>query len=181
MKYRVLQPFVSPLQGAYHKVGDVIDFRDYWSSGFVGGLLNHGFIEKLKDESWKPEDGDNYWFVFSDGDIGYNIWRGNDMVHQSRLDMGNCFQSEEEAEKARGWLKAFKVLRDDTKGFKPDWKSEEQGKWEIYYDAGAGEFCVHLQATVNDSLIYFATEEDAAESIKNHEKEWLVYLNVEEA
>lgn len=185
MKYRVLQPFVSPLQGAYHKVGDEIVVPDFQINVFEASLVQHGFIEKIKDEPWKPKEWDDYYIISEYGGVTTDTWHNiqKDTDHQA---IGNFFQTKEQAAKARDWLEAFKALRDDTKGFKPDWRDKEQPKWQVYFDiyCGDGGRLGELQAKderfYHDSIIYFATETDAKESIKKHRKEWYTYFNIEE-
>ena len=94
--------------------------------------------------------------------------------------IGNYFQTPEEAEKAVNWLKAFAVLRDDTKGFKPDWGDSEQDKWFVFYDHVSRCLWSDSSFTCQGKNLYFASEDEANDSIKNHKREWLTFFGVEE-
>ena len=131
---------------------------------------------------WHLEEGDEYYSIASDGFITTEIYH---LSTQSEDDMrrkiGNAFLTKKEAEKELTRRKAKVILERDTKGFKPNWKNKYQDKYEVLYDY---EF---YKLVVDDSVnmpshpsLWFATEEDAKESIKNHEKEWKIYLGVEE-
>lgn len=186
MNYKVLKEFISP-SGEYCEEETIVGFHDDCPQSFLVGLLAKGFIEKIKDEPWKPKSGDTYYYTDSCGDVySEGHFASGNMNDCARLTMGNCFQTKEQAEKAVAWLKAFKVLRDDTKGFKPNWRDKEQPKWQVYFDiyCGDGGRLGELQAEderfYHDSIIYFATEAEAEESIKKHEKEWLTFLGIGE-
>ena len=117
--------------------------------------------------------------MWNDGGVYYDYDDKTD-VDDGRYEFGNYFKTEEEAQKASGWLKAFAVLRDDTKGFKPDWENSDQDKWYVYYDHREKELTANLVWTQQGEPLHFATEEDAEASIKNHEREWLAFYEVEE-
>ena len=53
--------------------------------------------KKSKPKVWKPEYGDWYWYISSDGQV-YNCEWENDRIDQERYSMGNCFRTKEEAE-----------------------------------------------------------------------------------
>lgn len=162
-------------EGCKHWKTNVIAYHRKTLGKFPNILAD--WFEEIKDEPWKPKDRQRYYYISDTAKVCATYWIGNNI--NGSVEIGNCFQTKEQAEKAVEWLKAFKVLRDDTKGFKPDWKSEEQSKWTVYYDSEEGVFHVHLQPITNDSLIYFATEADAEKSIENHRKEWLTFFGVD--
>lgn len=183
MKYKVLKDFISPYNLGVFKVGEAWGIAEDARKAtelVVSVLLKHGFIEEIKDEPWEPKEGEPFYWLTSSGYIMGSINPDYSTIvrNASEIKIGNCFRTEEQAQKAVEWLKAFKVLRDDTKGFKPDWNGEGREKWTVYYDSGEGGLDTHLQFTTNDSLIYFATEADAKESISNHEKEWRQFLSL---
>lgn len=77
------------------------------------------WFEKIEDAGpWRPKDGERYWTISGLGDCHEASWNDNGL-DLARYDIGNYFKTREDAVKATEWLKAFKVLRDDTKGFKP--------------------------------------------------------------
>lgn len=94
--------------------------------------------------------------------------------------IGLTFKTEEEAKKHIEYLKAKTIIKQDTKGFKPNWNNLEQirfyGRWDF-------QFKIPFRATSftqKDATIYFKTVEDIEESFKKHPKEWKTYLTYEQ-
>lgn len=77
---------------------------------------------KLSDlEEWEDyEEPKEYWFIDEYGmvqqEIDYYYDENKSAVHDKRLEIGNCFETEEKAKKAVEKLKAWKRLED--KGFR---------------------------------------------------------------
>ena len=139
------------------------------------------WFEEVKDErSYKPTRGDWYDWIDSCGSPYDSLWDG-DVEDCARLKIGNVFRTEEEANEAAKWLKARKILFDDTRGFKPDWTNEKERKYSARYNHNAGTLVVAdmtvLQASPGP---FFSAAEYAKGSIKRHEEEWKIYLGVEE-
>lgn len=134
---------------------------------------------KEDPESWKPKEGDEYWYIKAFGSVRSET-RADDGFDRAANEIGNVFRTEEEAEKAIEWLKARKVLFDDAKGFKPNWKDDQEYKWSVVWDGyGIRLFADFHFSETSSPGPYFATREDAKASIKAHEKEWKIYLGVE--
>lgn len=143
-------------------------------------ILDSGWFEEIPESRrWRAGEGERYWCVQSDGEKADDYEDKMD-VDDLRYELGNYFKTEEEAQKAANWLKAFTVLRDDTKGFKPDWENDEQAKWYVLYDHGHGRLGEDWYVSLQKSIIHFATQDDALESIKKHEREWKIFYGVEE-
>ena len=121
-------------------------------------LMKHGqeLLEKMKEECfadvskkvkhWKPKDGDIYYGVMGDGTIKSIIW-DNDVVDCGYYKMGNCFKTEEEAQKEFDCRRAEQELLDmvDAK------MSDENRKWLIEYDPRGPVFYP------NDTFFHFTT------------------------
>lgn len=93
--------------------------------------------------------------------------------------VGNCFETREEAEKHLEYLKSKAIIKQDTKGFTPDWHNVYELKFYGYYDTeddALSEAWVH---TVKRSIIYFKSVEDIKESFEAHPEEWKTYLTYE--
>ena len=123
------------------------------------------------------EDGFYTWYCPSDEFEDY----GKKLKHH--IEVGWAFEAEQEAKEYLEWLKARVVLLEDTKGFKPDWKDKNQMKWhvEYYNEHMDNKFYIYGDSVYQVSeTIYFKRKKDAVNSIKNHEKEWKIYLGVEE-
>lgn len=134
---------------------------------------------------WEPKEGDWYYYVnyYDPGtSVDYVRW-ADDEYDRAALSIGNVYKTENEAEKAAEWLKARKVLFDDAKGFKPNWKDAQEPKWSVvWYWVGIHKGLVidYDNSETYGPGPFFATVEDAEASIKAHEKEWKIYLGVEE-
>lgn len=142
-------------------------------------ILTDWFEEIKEPTRWKPETDQKYYSLDSNGFVHNNIW-ADDSIDSSRFKIGNCFQTEEEAEKVKEYLKALAVVRGDaTSEF-------VKGKcnWYVFYDFVAG----YLNSDYNFSVIkngifclpYFASEEEARRSIELHKNEWLTIFGIEE-
>lgn len=92
--------------------------------------------------------------------------------------VGNYFETRDEAEKYLEYLKAKAIIKEDTKGFKPNWKNCEN-KYYGYWDSGKNSFDYLVSYITKYSDICFKTEEDIEESLKKHPEEWKAYLTYE--
>lgn len=184
MKYRALKDFVG-YNGHFFKAGELVDYSDVDPhyvplQNLIASLLKFGFIEEIKDEPWEPEYEHLYSYVSDSGLFRQSVWV-DCTEDRNRFDLGNCFENNIQAAKWCKWLKTFKVLRDDTKGFKPDWK-DCLYKYTVVCDYQAkNELLVRVNSYEQESIIYFATEADAKESIKKHRSEWLTFFRMEES
>ena len=142
-------------------------------------ILTDWFEEINESTRWKPEADQKYYFSDNDGSVGYNRWDG-DHIDRNRFEIGNCFQTKEEAKRVAEYLKALAVVRGDatTKFVNGEYN------WYVYFDIENG---LLLLDTTSYSILngvfglpYFATEEDAKRSIELHKNEWLAIFGIEE-
>lgn len=107
-------------------------------------------------------------------------------VIENLKSLGLLFKTEEEAEEYLEFLKAKEVIKQDTKGFKPNWNDTKQIKYSCFYDEDrfTGHRCVkpviEKTSTKMGALIYFKSEEDIKESLEKHPEEWRTYLFYEQ-
>lgn len=80
-------------------------------------ILTDWFEEIKEPTRWKPELGYKYYLSDSSGSIYDSVW-SNDYIDRSRFEIGDCFQTKEEAERAVEKLKAWKRLKDSGLKFK---------------------------------------------------------------
>lgn len=98
----------------------------------------------------------------------YNAWR-----------IGKIFRTEEECEKARDRELAEARLR-RTSTFEPDFKDDKAG-WAIYYNHRRQElWCDETLWYDAGEPVRYETEEEAEKSIKENERDWLIYFGIEE-
>lgn len=121
-------------------------------------------VEKAKrpKKIWKPECGEWYWYIGSDGRINNCEWE-NDRIDRGRYSMGNCFRTKEEARIAREKQK----IKIELQRFADEHNDQERAAWDginphytIRYDIG-NEALVrssnHVVKNIND--IYFTSED----------------------
>lgn len=94
--------------------------------------------------------------------------------------IGNYFETREEAKKYLEYLKAKEIIKQDTKGFKPNWEYGVQKKYYGYWDFYHKKFGSSYALFNKNSEIYFKSEEDIEESLKKHPEEWKTYLTYDQ-
>ena len=142
-------------------------------------ILNSDWFEEIPEcKRWRAESDGGYYWLTKSLMVAWKTEVGS-VLDESMYATGNYFKTEEEAQKASDWLKAFAILRDDTKGFKANWEDGSQLRWGVEYNYDTNRLSVYLTFGIQCGVIYFATQDDAEESIKAHEREWLTFFNVE--
>lgn len=143
-------------------------------------ILTEWFEEIKESNRWKPDEEQKYYYVSSSSIIFNDVWSNSSSIDNGRFEIGNCFLTKEEAERATEYLKALAVVRGDaTSKF-----AEGNENWHVCYETRGNylyprcNFCDETNGTFG--LPYFATEEDAQKSIKLHKNEWLTIFGVKE-
>ena len=127
---------------------------------------------------WKPKIGQRYFYI-DDGYVFSDVWIDS-RVDNRRYMAGAIYCAEADAEKALERQIAITTLMCDS-NFEPDWSNNDQNKWTVYYNHNDKELLVESTAFLQyPSAIYFDTYDSIKKSIKNHKKEWLIYLGVED-
>ena len=142
-------------------------------------ILTDWFEEVNEPTRWKPETDQKYYCLGSDGSAVDDDWCGLS-IDRNRFELGNCFETEEEAELVVEYLKALAVVRGDATA------EFTKGKNNYYVSYNTAFNC--LDVSDNAYLIkngifglpYFATKEDAKRSIEQHKNEWLTIFGVKE-
>ena len=110
----------------------------------------------------------------------------SDLQIRTMRELGVLFDTWLEADEKLAYLKAKAVIKQDTKGFEPNWNDTKQIKYSCSYDEDrfTGYGCVkpviEKTSTKMGALIYFKSEEDIKESLKKHPEEWRKYLFYEQ-
>ena len=143
-------------------------------------ILTDWFEEVKEPTRWKPERNQKYYYVCDNGPVYEDVWYGGKCVDDDRFEIGNCFQTKEEAKRVVEYLKALAVVRGDaTSKF-----IKGEDNWYVSYDANVNSLCPECTflRTWNGifGLPYFATREDAQRSIEQHKNEWLTIFGVED-
>lgn len=143
-------------------------------------ILTDWFEEINESTRWKPERLQNYYYVGGDSFIYSDNWANGSAIDNGRFEIGNCFKTEEEAERTVEYLKALATVRGDaTSKF-----TKGNRNWYVYYGTDMNSlrpwFNIHDNRNGIFGLPYFATREDAQRSIEQHKNEWLVIFGVKE-
>lgn len=88
--------------------------------------------KKSEPKIWKPEYGDWYWYISSDGQVDNCEWV-NGPIDYGRYSMGNCFRTKEEARIAREKQK----IKTELQRYADEHNDPEKLEWdkeEIHYD-----------------------------------------------
>lgn len=91
---------------------------------------------KPKSKVWKPEYGEEYYFIRNNGQICYTPWINVDVDKESFV-LGNCFKTEEEAQfalekqKVITELKRFAMEHNERE---IDWNDNKQNKYILCYN-----------------------------------------------
>lgn len=143
-------------------------------------ILTDWFEEIKETTRWKPERYNKYYYIENTGWICSDTWRDAVSIDHERFEIGNCFQTEEEAKRVAEYLKALAVVRgDSTTKF-----TKGKNNWSVSYGTLSNRLFVANHISAIDygifGLPYFATKEDAQRSIELHKKEWLTIFGVKE-
>ncbi|MFV0485374.1 MAG: hypothetical protein ACK5MU_04100 [Candidatus Saccharimonadales bacterium] len=136
-------------------------------------------VEEQAPAAWKPDKGGAYFRVSSAGSIDGYVWR-DDRDDNRLWDLGNCFETEGEAEAHREYLRAIAIIRRSS-DFVPDWGDNHQEKVSIIYDNKENELvpssCYYCQS--QDHAHYrSASEARAALEIPEVKRAYEVVLGV---
>ena len=144
-------------------------------------ILTDWFEEIKEPTRWKPERYDEeYYYLENTGWICSDTWRDAVSIDHERFEIGNCFQTKEEAERVVEYLKALAVVRGDGTSN----PARNSNNWHVNYDIATK--CLYTSFSFNTArngtfgLPYFATEEDARRSIETHRNEWLTIFGIKE-
>lgn len=116
---------------------------------------------------WKPEIGDEYFYVKTNGEIGSAGW--DDIVDKDRYALGDCFRTKEEAKftveklKVIAELKRFAQKHNEEK---IDWNDIDQEKYYFYYNCTYKRFDINLVYGTKGNAIYFSSKEIAEQAVK---------------
>ena len=93
-----------PISNDYFKI--IID--ELREKGYVYDNNNLIIIKCI----WKPLNNEDYWYVMSQGLVNHTLCDYLNRFDKSRIDIGNCFKTESEAQKAAdAFIKWFKTYR----------------------------------------------------------------------
>ena len=95
-------------------------------------------------------------------------------------DLGLLFKTVEKTKKYLKYLKAKEIIKQDAKGFKPNWNNEGEKKFFGSWNFQRKEVYWNYEYINKYVEIYFKTNEDIEESFEKHSEEWKTYLTYEQ-
>ena len=116
--------------------------------------------EQVVEEQEFPQDGDKYWFVRANGNVGWFDW-DETIIGSQAQDIDNVFRTKEQAEFAVEKLKVEAELRKFSRPFM--WGTENTA---ILFDGDGFKFDTRL-AYVFQGTIYFESEKKAKQAIES--------------
>ena len=153
-------------------------------------------LNELKEEIDKAEQeenssnkmlfeiGENYYYIFRAGEIDFDKW-DNDEIDMWKLNQGNAFKTEEEAEdklfqlRLEGKAREFRRINNCDVS-EEDWRNMNKNKYYIYYSLINGiainSHCINIEPT---KLGFFNSEEMVKKFVEENKKDLLKYFNIE--
>lgn len=146
-------------------------------------LIDNGFAEEVKESGWwRPEIGEDYYFLSNVGEVIAEPWLGSE-VDEFRYLVGNCFKTKDATERYRDYLKAIATVRQDDGVLTPAQIRDEYCDSYIHYIGVRqnGQLvvnCISVESgTIIASAIYFDTYKHAKASLDKHSDEWKIIAN----
>lgn len=112
-----------------------------------------------------------YYYITDDGNVDFVVEEEPNLSRRRKA-IGNIFETEEEAKKYLEYLKAKVIIKQDTKGFKPDWNNNDEEKYLDFWDLEEDKLDWLPRIIFIEATIYFKSREDIEESFKKHPDEW---------
>lgn len=119
--------------------------------------------EQEKDEQGLPQEDDFYWYVDPTGRALIGEWEGFNIA-KDMLEIGNIFQTEEQAEFAAEKLKVEAELRKFSRPF----KEGENENWFILWGTYKKEVQIDWsRKLIRQGTIYFESRKKANEAVES--------------
>lgn len=159
------------------EISKKVNPEDYEETRF--GFKMDFFIDNFEEWFEELPDLNEYFYITDDGNVDFVV-EENHNLSKRRKAIGNIFKTKEEAEKYINYLKAKAILKEDTKGYKPDWEDEDEYKYSAYWNINRSE--PDCDTTISDrgARIFFRNQKQIEESFKKHPEEWKTYLTYEQ-
>lgn len=148
----------------------------------INELKNQVDNIKEKENVWKPIRGDEYYIITNYGQIWEKVFDDNKYCTR-RYDIGNCFKTEEEAERKvfeiqlHRKLELFAINNNEKE---IDWNNADNKNY-IYYDYI--DKCLRIGVrNFNkpfDSNVYFSSEEVANKAIETFKDDLIRYYTTD--
>lgn len=186
MKIKFIKPF-----RLYNPIGDdmMMDegtVENMEKEDYARWLIDNGFAEEVEESGWwKPNIGEEYYFIDDSGIVTYRIWV-DDNSDENRFRIGNCFKTREATKKWRDYLKAIATVRQDEgvidlqRAFdrRESVSSDDFSIYTIAYNFYPRQLVVVGSFDcMSANAIWFDTIDHADASLDKHHGEWETIAN----
>lgn len=170
-------------------LGGTLLYATGFCSGFTidkDGIQNFDeWFEEIKE----PELPEEFFYINIDMVTGYSYsyFSMDENTRQEYIrfterykSVGNFFETEEEAEKHLKYLQAKEVIKQDTKGFIPDWNDKDEVKYWGEWVFKDNELRIISARSLKNTTLFFRSIKDIEKSFAKHPDEWKTYLTYEQ-
>lgn len=145
------------------------DYADY----YFNFMIENKQAEPKQDEwhylDWKPNEGEGFYFIYSDGVITNTNYIPEKSSHIFFLKTGNVYKTHEQA---KYHLRMIDLAHEVKRlSFKPDWNNEGQRKYFLTYGYSSEKIFTDWYTEWQNAKTYFETEEIAKQAIKLFEND----------
>lgn len=161
----------------YVEISKRVNADDYDETRF--GLKTNFFLNNFNE--WFEEVKEYYVInpvfgeVLKTKDNSYS-----DLQIRNMRELGVLFDTWLEADRKLAYLKAKAIIKQDAKGFNPDWRNKEQYKYYGYWGLREHKPIWNVSNIAKTVNIYFESRKLLEESFEKHSKEWKTYLTYEQ-
>ena len=150
-------------------IGIMIDRNNNRGVNIKDLLAEDWEVIEDKKQWWEPKKDEEYYIICGDGSIDYNNYDG-DYDDKRFMAIGNCFQTEEQAEFMAEKLKVIHELEKfafENNEKEIDWNDTNQEKYIIQFNHITQDFGITLWrvSRSNPFNVYFTNEEIARNAI----------------
>ena len=115
-------------------------------------------LEECEYERWKPENGEEYFYVDNVGIVQNALFDNTMGYHVALCRTLNCFKTREEAQVEAEKILVRRMLEDIArrlnKGQEIDWSDENQYKWYITYNTLFGFATYSISENTTQGVVY---------------------------
>ena len=190
--YRLLKDLPFAKAGEIFESRILDDGKEYmfWGEIKIQNIKNFDEWFEEVEEDKEEKFSERIFYILPDGvidtieTVNYSNTKDNRKEYKEYKEklksVGNCFKTEEETERHIDYLMAKEVIRQDTKGFKPDWENFNEEKYYGVWDFDRKKTDYFSWSMHKSSDIFFKSIEDIEESFEKHPKEWKAYLTYDQ-
>ena len=144
------------------------------------------FIKQGESKVWKPEDGEKYYCIDEGRVVEVQGWNRNNVWHERRWEIGNCYRTKKEVQaavtKQKALVRINRYIEENFGKWEPDWENKMQSKWFIYYDysRAVSRFMYHHASDVQRATFipYLEKESHAEQLIKDMEGDLRIVFGI---